>query len=508
MDGKALVGGNWADLNCVTATEISGETRERGVEQGITESMSSEATVGTPQRVVRSDSRRALCLAAAFAEMAVIAISAFLAFVLYHLVARGGLPDARSYAWICTGLALIYGIVCLADKQYDSLGAEWNQKARVRGALALALAFVFLLAFMFLTGTETSYSRGTFLTQLALVFPAQLAVRTLSQHALDAARKSGHWTSRGVLILVFPGVEKPMRILESLSSRQDEIRRVYQLDRDASASELRTILRDSRTLHCESVLLLFGSDSMDTVSRAVEILSEMPIRVQLLPISMLEFMRCSRIGFYGRARVFELASGPNWIMDLLLKRSFDLFVAIAAGLLLLPLMLLVAALIKLDSRGPVLFQQIRHGYNNKPIKVLKFRTMVSCEERGFRQATRDDPRVTRIGRILRRTNFDELPQLLNVICGTMSIVGPRPHAIAHNEMYDGQIARMSRRHNVKPGITGWAQINGLRGETETFEKMRKRVEYDLYYIDNWSLAFDFKIVLMTIFSKQSYANAF
>jgi lipopolysaccharide/colanic/teichoic acid biosynthesis glycosyltransferase len=108
---------------------------------------------------------------------------------------------------------------------------------------------------------------------------------------------------------------------------------------------------------------------------------------------------------------------------------------------------------------------------------------------------------------LRRTNIDELPQLLNVIRGTMSIVGPRPHAIAHNEMYDGQIARMSRRHNVKPGITGWAQVKGLRGETDTFEKMRERVEHDLYYIDNWSIAFDLKILLATIFSKKSYENA-
>jgi exopolysaccharide biosynthesis polyprenyl glycosylphosphotransferase len=195
-------------------------------------------------------------------------------------------------------------------------------------------------------------------------------------------------------------------------------------------------------------------------------------------------------------------------MDLLLKRSFDLIVATAAGLLLLPLMLIVAALIRLDSRGPVLFQQIRHGYNNKSIKVLKFRTVFSCEEREFRQATRDDPRVTRIGRTLRRTNIDELPQLLNVIRGDMSIVGPRPHAVSHNEMYDSQIARTSRRHNVKPGITGWAQVNGLRGETDTFEKMRARVEHDLYYIDNWSFAFDFKILVMTIFSKKSYENAY
>lgn len=479
------------------------------------ESILSEATAGTSHTAVRSDARRALALAVALAEMAAIAISTYLAFLVYHLVVWSGLPDTEPghpgtvpYGWICTGLALIYGIICLADRQYDSLGAEWNYKTHSRGALALALAFVFLLAFTFLTGAVTSYSRGTFLAQLALALPAQLTARALSQRALDVARKSGHWTSPGVLILVFPGVEKPMRLLESLSSRQDEIRRIYRLDRDASASELRTILRDSRALRCESVLLLFGSDSMDAVSRAVEMVSEMPVRVQLLPISMLDFMHCSRIGFYGRARVFELASGPNWVMDLLLKRSFDLIVATAAGLLLLPLMLMVAALIKLDSRGPILFQQIRHGYNNKPIKVLKFRTMFSCEERVFRQATRDDPRVTRLGRILRRTNIDELPQLLNVIQGDMSIVGPRPHAISHNEMYDGQIARMSRRHNVKPGITGWAQVNGLRGETDTFEKMRARVEHDLYYIDNWSFAFDFKILLMTIFSKKSYYNAY
>ncbi|MBI5260642.1 MAG: exopolysaccharide biosynthesis polyprenyl glycosylphosphotransferase [Bradyrhizobium sp.] len=471
------------------------------------ESSLPKAMAGTPQTSARSDLRRALALGVAVAEMAAIAISTYLAFIVYHLVVWSALPDTIAYGWICTGLALIYGIICLADKQYDSLGAEWNHKARSRGALALALAFVFLLAFMFLTGAGTSYSRGTFLAQLAVALPAQLTVRTLSQRALDVARKSGHWTS-GVLVLVFPGVEKPMRLLESLSTRPDEIRRIHYLDRDASASELRRILRDSRTLHCESVLLLFGSDSMDAVSRAAEIVSEMPVRVQLLPISMLQFMHCSRIGFYGRARVFELASGPSWVMDVLLKRSFDLIVATVAGLLLLPLMLIVAVLIKLDSRGPVLFQQIRHGYNNKPIKVLKFRTMFSCEEREFRQATRDDPRVTRVGRILRRTNIDELPQLLNVIRGDMSIVGPRPHAVSHNETYDGQIARMSRRHNVKPGITGWAQVNGLRGETDTFEKMRARVEHDLYYIDNWSLAFDLKILLMTIFSKKIYDNAY
>ncbi|MBV8700733.1 MAG: exopolysaccharide biosynthesis polyprenyl glycosylphosphotransferase [Bradyrhizobium sp.] len=441
--------------------------------------------------------------------MAAVATSTYVAFLAYHLIVWGGLPKGLPYGWICTGLALLYGAICLADGQYDFLGAEWNRRAFLhRGALAFALAFIFLLAVMFITGTVTSYSRGTFLAQFALGLPVQIVVRILSWHAVELARMRGYWAAPGQLVLVFPGVEKPMRLLERLSSRQEEIRRIYYLDQESPDAQLKNIPNESRALQCESVLLLFGADGMDAVARAVDTLSEMPVKVQLLPIGMLDLMNCSRIGYYGRARVFEIASGPDWAVDRLLKRSFDLVVASFAGVLSLPFMLIVAALIKLDSPGPVLFRQIRHGYNNRPINVLKFRTMAAAQEKEFRQATRHDPRVTRIGRILRRTNIDELPQLLNVIKGEMSIIGPRPHAVSHNAMYDGQIARMSRRHNVKPGITGWAQVNGLRGETDTFEKMRARVEHDLYYIDNWSFAFDLKILLMTVFSKKTYENAY
>src|SRR6185437_5458611 len=320
----------------------------------------------------------------------------------------------------------IYGFICLADRQYDFLGAEWNQRAFLhRGALAFALAFIFLLAFMFITGTVTLYSRGTFVAQLTLGLLVQTSVRILSWRAVEIARRRGYWASPGVLVLVFPGVEKPTRLLEELSSRNEEIRQIYYLDSGDSDSQLKTILSLWRSLQCDSVLLLFDSDSMDAVTRAADTLSEMPIRLQLLPIGMLGLMRCSRIGYYGRARVFEVASGPDWAMDRLLKRSFDIVVAAAVGVFLLPLLLIVMALIKLDTPGPVLFRQTRHGYNNKPIDVLKFRTMMVNDEKEFRQTTRDDPRVTRIGRILRRTNIDELPQLLNVIRGDMSIVGPR-----------------------------------------------------------------------------------
>jgi Undecaprenyl-phosphate glucose phosphotransferase len=467
-----------------------------------------ELAASAPERENR-DVRHALAVSVALIEMGAIAASTYVAFVAYHLIVWKAIPDTISYGWMCTGLALIYGSICLADKQYDFLGAEWKQRGFERGVLALTLAFILLLAFLFLTGTEAFYSRGTFVVQVAFALPVQMAARTMLWRAVETARKRGYWTLPGVIVLVFPGVEMSQRFLERLSSRQEEIRRIYQLNPDGADIQLKTILRDGRILQCDSALLLFDADTMKAVVRAVDSLSEIPLRLQLLPIGMLDFMQSSRIGYYGRTRVIEIASGPSSLADCLLKRGLDLIVGTAATLLLMPLMLIVAVWIKLDSPGPILFRQIRHGYNNRPIKVLKFRTMVTHGDNGqFCQATRGDPRVTRVGRILRRTNIDELPQLLNVIRGDMSLVGPRPHAVSHNQMYDGQIARMARRHNVKPGITGWAQVNGLRGETDTLEKMRARVEHDLYYIDHWSFAFDVRILIKTIFSRKSYQNAY
>jgi Undecaprenyl-phosphate glucose phosphotransferase len=456
----------------------------------------------------RRDFRNAVAASVALAEIATVAGSTYAAFVVYHLTVWGGLPDSIPYGWICIGLAVLYGVSCLVDKQYDFLGAERNMHPARRCLLALIVAFVLILTVLFLTGNIRHYSRGTLFAQLLSTLPVVATVRTILWRGINRAQNRGGWMLPGVVVLVFPGVEKPMLLLERLSIRQVAVRQIHYLESGSADAQLKAISQDSRALQCESVLLLFNSDGVNAVTRAVNALSEMPVRIQLLPIGLLDLMHCSRIGYYGRTRVFEIASGPNWVADRLLKRSFDLVVAATAGFFLLPLILTVAALIKLDSPGPVLFRQTRHGYNNKHIEVFKLRTMMVSDDGEFRQATRDDPRVTRIGRILRRANIDEVPQLMNVIRGDMSIVGPRPHAVSHNEMYDGQIARMARRHNVKPGITGWAQVNGLRGETDTIEKMRARVEHDLYYIDNWSFAFDLVIVLMTIFSRKSYENAY
>jgi lipopolysaccharide/colanic/teichoic acid biosynthesis glycosyltransferase len=168
----------------------------------------------------------------------------------------------------------------------------------------------------------------------------------------------------------------------------------------------------------------------------------------------------------------------------------------------------VAALIRLDSPGPVLFRQRRYGFNQQAFRIFKFRTMTATDDGAvIVQARRDDPRVTRIGRILRRYNLDELPQLLNVLAGQMSLVGPRPHALAHDREFERKIALYARRHNVKPGITGWAQVHGLRGETDTDDKMAKRVAYDHWYIDNWSIWLDIAILLRTVLSRKAFMNA-
>jgi exopolysaccharide biosynthesis polyprenyl glycosylphosphotransferase len=196
-------------------------------------------------------------------------------------------------------------------------------------------------------------------------------------------------------------------------------------------------------------------------------------------------------------------------MELLEKRAFDLLFASVALLLLTPVLAVVALLIKLDSAGPVFFLQHRYGFNQKPFRIIKFRTMRTLEDGPVvSQAKKDDPRVTRAGALLRRWNLDELPQLFNVIKGDMSLVGPRPHALSHDREYEQRISVYARRHNVKPGITGWAQIHGFRGETDTDDKMQNRVEYDLHYIDNWSLGLDLQIMIRTVLSSTSYRNAY
>jgi exopolysaccharide biosynthesis polyprenyl glycosylphosphotransferase len=218
--------------------------------------------------------------------------------------------------------------------------------------------------------------------------------------------------------------------------------------------------------------------------------------------------------YIGDVPVLDVVDKPIADWDVVLKACFDRFVGAALLLAFSPLFLLIALAVKLDSRGPVFFRQKRYVFNNELIEVYKFRSMYvdQLDPKASRLVTRDDPRVTRVGKFIRKTSLDELPQLINVaIMGNLSLVGPRPHAVhakAADRQYDEVVDGYFARHRVRPGITGWAQINGWRGETDTPEKIQRRVEHDLYYIENWSILFDLYIMAMTPFALARSDNAY
>jgi len=200
---------------------------------------------------------------------------------------------------------------------------------------------------------------------------------------------------------------------------------------------------------------------------------------------------------------------PFYGVDGVVKRIEDIVLGVLAVLVASPVMLATAIAIKLTSKGPVFFKQRRYGLNGEVIEVLKFRSMRTQDDGPVvKQATKNDSRTTPVGKFIRRTSIDELPQLFHVVTGSMSLVGPRPHAVAHNEEYRTRIKRYMLRHKVKPGLTGWAQVNGWRGETDTLEKMEKRIEHDLEYIRRWGLLFDLWIIFLTVFGRKVRQNAY
>ncbi|MGF1560943.1 MAG: undecaprenyl-phosphate glucose phosphotransferase [Geminicoccaceae bacterium] len=261
------------------------------------------------------------------------------------------------------------------------------------------------------------------------------------------------------------------------------------------------LLKFARNHPIDQVVIALPWDAESRLLAWIKKLRSLPVDVRLCP---------DMIGFHLPQRSISHVSGlpmlnvfdkPLSGWNLLVKNIEDRLLAGLILILIAPLMAALALAVRLDSRGPILFKQKRYGFNNEVIEVYKFRSMYTHTAQNgpvVNQATKDDPRITRVGRFIRRTSLDELPQFINVLQGRMSIVGPRPHAVAHNEQYGQLIDEYFARHRVKPGITGWAQVNGYRGETETLDKMEKRVQYDLYYIENWSLLFDLRIIFKTL----------
>jgi Undecaprenyl-phosphate glucose phosphotransferase len=260
------------------------------------------------------------------------------------------------------------------------------------------------------------------------------------------------------------------------------------------------VLDYSRRNTVDDIIVSLPWKADQRIQGIIQKLKELPVNIRLCP-DLAGFLTLN-INYSTLAEIpmLDVVNKPLDEWKYVLKAVEDKTLGLLFLALFSPLMLLIALAIKLESNGPVLFRQKRYGFNNEKFRMLKFRSMYHGRprEKGVPQARQNDPRVTPLGKFLRRTSLDELPQLLNVLGGTMSIVGPRPHAVEHNEEYSKIICGYYARHNVKPGLTGWAQVNGLRGETDTTDKMEARVKHDVYYVENWSLIFDAKILIMTV----------
>jgi putative colanic acid biosynthesis UDP-glucose lipid carrier transferase len=259
----------------------------------------------------------------------------------------------------------------------------------------------------------------------------------------------------------------------------------------------------------DMVFIALHTSQESLIKQLLNDLSDTTVQTYVVPDLFLSDLLKTRWGYIGNMPILSAHDRPFTNIDGVLKRLEDIiFASIILCIIAIP-MLIIAVLIKITSPGAVIFKQRRYGISGEPIQVWKFRTMNVCEDGDeIKQAKKGDNRVTLLGRFLRKTSIDEFPQFINVLQGTMSVVGPRPHAVAHNEQYRKEIYGYMLRHTIKPGITGWAQVNGWRGETDTLEKMEKRVDYDLWYINNWSLMLDLKIIFLTIINSNVRNNAY
>jgi Undecaprenyl-phosphate glucose phosphotransferase len=454
----------------------------------------------------------------AAAEFCTIAAIAYVTGLTYFSVILGRSFPRQDYitsAFLLAGLVLL---VSLGFRHYAKLQNQALHQFLWNGAGAVALAFSFFLSILFLLKMTDDYSRATFFFQFMAVVAADLGLRAIGHTHIQSAISAGRLKARRTIVIGNP--KQHSEIAQRLSDAGVQTIRllpfpvkqatsVGSTGTDIDHGQLHRMIEICRKLRPDDILIL--SDPADLVrsARLADVLSELPVSLHMIPVGAESSLVTFRLGELGGVVTIQLLHLPLSMLDRAVKRAFDIAAALVGILMFSPLLLLVALAIKLDSRGPIFFRQTRHGYNNDAIRVFKFRSMTATEDgTAFTQATKNDPRVTRVGRLMRKTNIDELPQLLNVLLGEMSLVGPRPHPVALNEMFAKDISPLSRRHNVKPGITGWAQVNGYRGETDTLDKMRRRFEHDLYYIDNWSFLLDLKIILMTLFSKSAYMNAF
>ncbi len=386
-----------------------------------------------------------------------------------------------------------------------------SHKGHAKRSLSLwgvALAGALMLAFV--TKTSDTFSRGASLGLAVAGFAALMAVRGLMVSALQNRARAGRVASRHIflvgdedMIRAFSDRHTPHRVGLRIVGAS-----VLRPGDENRHDDLALAAASARVLRPDDIYILVPWGDRERLEACIDTFMGVPATIQLAPERFFDKFDDLHVIRNGSVASIHLVRRPLSSSEVLAKRVFDLMLASAALALLSPLFLVMAVLIKREGGGPVFFQQRRYGFNQEPFRIVKFRSMRTMEDgRAVRQVTEGDTRITAIGHFMRRTNIDELPQLINVLRGEMSLVGPRPHAMAHDQAFEAEVALYARRHNVRPGITGWAQVNGWRGETDTPEKVIGRVEHDLYYIDNWSLLLDLSILVRTVVSKKAYSNA-
>ncbi len=419
-------------------------------------------------------------------------------------------------------VAMVAAFQALHLYHVGAMRAVGQQALRLLGGWTLV--FLATLAVLFFLKVGDSVSRLWLGSWFVAGFGALIGVRFGMASFLQAASRSGRLERRTAIV---GGGEAGVELIKALEAQQDSGIRIVGVfddrnddrspDAVAGYPKLGTVddlVEFARRTHLDLVIFTLPISAETRLLHMLRKLWVLPIDIRLSAhMSKLRF-RPHSYSYIGAVPVLDVFDKPIAGWDLVVKMVFDRVIGALALLALSPVMLLTALAVKLDSRGPVFFRQKRYGFNNELIEVFKFRSMYvdQSDANAAKLVTKGDPRVTRVGRFIRKTSLDELPQLFNVVfIGNLSLVGPRPHAMqakADDRLYDEVVDGYFARHKVKPGITGWAQINGWRGETDTQDKIQKRVEHDLYYIENWSVFFDLYILFWTAPSLLKSENAY
>jgi len=448
---------------------------------------------------------------AALADAGAIFAAAAASATLYRIVTLGGMPEVEAATTVGLVVAAIVVIVAAQRGQYGRDGYAVRGGQFSRALTAWNFAFLCALALGFATRTSAIYSRGAVGVFYVAGFLALFGTRRLLIALVERAERAGLLAPRRVVVV---GLEDAIAHnaprLDPRADRMEIAATIALRDSPASlADDLALAAATVRMLRPDDVYIVAPWTRAELIDACIDTFLRTPTEIHLGGETLLDRFKDARLVAFGGSAGLGLTRPPLTRLQRVEKRAFDLVVAALALVLLAPFLLLVALAIRLESPGPVLFRQTRYGFNQEPFRIFKFRTMRALEDGAtVKAATRNDPRVTRVGAFLRRASIDELPQLLNVIAGDMSIVGPRPQAMAHDQLYVERIARYARRHNVKPGITGWAQVNGRRGEIRSEEDIQARIDHDLYYVDHWSLWLDLKIVLATALGLFGHENAY